>query len=452
MRPYLKYFILIWGLVSCTKEEPLIVEPAFNVLVVNDDYSVPVSLIISNKTKGAHNYQWNFEGGQPAASNKKNPGEIRYYSPGVYTIKLHASNSDGSEGTEEFTIKIDEEVLAGFDFEIIESNYPPVEVVLTNLTEGATAFKWTFENGVPGSSNEQNPGNVIFSVPGEHLITLEVNNGLETHTVEKQVTVLDNLSVDFDWEVAFEDDDYQVPVKLVMVNNTVSATSYEWSFNDAVPVSSSGLTPEITINNVGKHTITLTATNGKEVQSLSKEIEVFENTNIRIFEDVKLGINTAHHNNTVGSFFSTQTRQVYTSEQVNEETGALIDLVFFGLSNNFNLNMFVSPNNVEANTTFPSIPNAGNTKFINSLETCNCGINMTVDEFDIMTNDIPLQSLEIEETQGGLLQFDDTIVPRIVLFENHTGLKGAVKIKEYVNDGQDSYVIVDIKVQKEVTE
>src|SRR5690606_9105490 len=286
-----------------------------------------------------------FEGGQPAASNKKNPGEIRYYSPGVYTIKLHASNSDGSEGTEEFTIKIDEEVLAGFDFEIIESNYPPVEVVLTNLTEGATAFKWTFENGVPGSSNEQNPGNVIFSVPGEHLITLEVNNGLETHTVEKQVTVLDNLSVDFDWEVAFEDDDYQVPVKLVMVNNTVSATSYEWSFNDAVPVSSSGLTPEITINNVGKHTITLTATNGKEVQSLSKEIEVFENTNIRIFEDVKLGINTAHHNNTVGSFFSTQTRQVYTSEQVNEETGALIDLVFFGLSNNFNLNMFVSPNN-----------------------------------------------------------------------------------------------------------
>src|SRR5690606_40021279 len=86
-----------------------------------------------------------FEGGQPAASNKKNPGEIRYYSPGVYTIKLHASNSDGSEGTEEFTIKIDEEVLAGFDFEIIESNYPPVEVVLTNLTEGATAFKWTLK-------------------------------------------------------------------------------------------------------------------------------------------------------------------------------------------------------------------------------------------------------------------------------------------------------------------
>src|SRR5690606_41875894 len=108
MRPFLKYFVLIWGLVSCTKEEPLIVEPAFNILVVNDDYSVPVSLIISNKTKGAHYSQWNFEGGQPAASNKKNPVTIRDYARGEYTIKLHASNSADSGVTEEGTIKIEE--------------------------------------------------------------------------------------------------------------------------------------------------------------------------------------------------------------------------------------------------------------------------------------------------------------------------------------------------------
>lgn len=37
---------------------------------------------------------------------------------------------------------------------------------------------------------------------------------------------------------------------------------------------------------------------------------------------------------------------------------------------------------------------------------------------------------------------------RIVLFETANGRKGAIKIKEYVSNGAESYIVVDIKMQK----
>jgi hypothetical protein len=36
------------------------------------------------------------------------------------------------------------------------------------------------------------------------------------------------------------------------------------------------------------------------------------------------------------------------------------------------------------------------------------------------------------------------------LFQTQEGRKGAIKIKKYVEAGQESYILVDIKVQKEV--
>ena len=37
---------------------------------------------------------------------------------------------------------------------------------------------------------------------------------------------------------------------------------------------------------------------------------------------------------------------------------------------------------------------------------------------------------------------------RIVLFETANGRKGAIKIKEYISNGTESYIFVDIKMQK----
>ena len=58
-------------------------------------------------------------------------------------------------------------------------------------------------------------------------------------------------------------------------------------------------------------------------------------------------------------------------------------------------------------------------------------------------------SLNIQETIGGIQDFDNSMVPRIVLFETWDGRKGAIKIKEFVQDSANSHIVVDVKVQKQ---
>lgn len=445
---YITVLSLCFFVTTCTKEEALPVIADFDMDVVNNDFSAPVQVVIINRSEGADNYEWTFEGGQPANSLERNPGSVYFEIPGTYTITLHANNRDDSEDTKEVQINIDSPVLIDFDFEVVNNSYPPVEIKINNNTSGATQFKWTFEGGMPSMSNKENPENVVFQNPGEHIIKLEVSNGLENYELEKKIIVEEYLSVDFDWEISFDDTDYQVPFTLHTINNTVSALSYEWTVEGPEDQILAGETPDIILTVPGIYSMFLTASNGKETKTVSKSIEVFANTNLRIFEDIKFGINTSHNNDILGSMFSTKTGNIYTRSEVNEAIGGEIDIVFFGLNSSFALNKFVSPDQTET-TTFNVIPNATHTKFINSQELCECAASLSVAEFDQMNNDNLLQALIIEETEGGLLQFNNGTVPRMVLFEDAEGRKGAIKIKEFIEDGQNSYIVTDIKVQKE---
>jgi len=444
----LHYCLLIYCLLGCAKEEAIPVTADFNIEVVNNDFSVPVQVKITNLTEGADTYNWNFVGAMPENSTDRNPGTIVYTQEGDYSIKLEASNQDGEVDSKTIEIPIDADIAIGFTTDILVDNFPPMEVDITNTTVGADSYNWTFQDGTPTSSTNQHPNNVIFNNPGEHTITLEVSNGLETYQTEQTVTVAPHLVADFDYEVNFEDDDFQAPVTLTLINKSISATSYTWTFTGGTPSTSTDENPTVTFNTSGTYTLELQATNGKETLTTSQSITVVPNTNIRTFQDIKLGINTAHSSNVIGAFFSTITREVYKKEDVTTENGAAIDIAFFGLNQNFNLNKFVSPDQVQT-LTYDAIPNATHTKFINLQESCGCATSMSIAEFDAITEDTLLTGLTITETTGGLQDFDNSVVPRIVLFETQDGRKGALKIKDFVVDGVNSYVVVDIKVMKE---
>lgn len=454
LKKNIKHIILCINLIimlGCAnaKEEAIPVIAEFSTQVINNDYSVPVQISVFNFSEGADTYNWTFEGGFPATSTLKNPGTIIYNQAGTYAITLEVSNQDGNTDTTKITVPIDAEITTAFTTEIITDNFPPVEVQLTNNTMGADTFNWTFENGNPETSSSEHPNNVIFNTPGTHTITLEVSNGLETYDEEKTVYVAPNIVADFEYEVAFQDDDFQAPVTLSLINTSISATSYSWTFENSTIAPSVEENPSVTFNDPGTYTITLEATNGKDTQATSTIITVIENTNLRTFENIILGINTAHNNNTIGAFFSTTTRQVYTAENVNDENEALIDLVFYGQDQTFSFNQFVSPSEIVALTTFNEISNATSTKFINNQENCNCTASLTTAQFNAMTNDGLLAQLTITETEEGLADFDNTLVPRIVLFETEDGKKGAIKINNFVPDGTNSYIEATIKVQKE---
>lgn len=447
------YFTIILAVfltvLSCYQETATPVAASFSTAFVNADESVPVQIAITNQSTGADTFEWTFEGAEPANSKDENPGTIVYNIAGTYTLKLTASNVDGSRDTIEKEITVVDGVSILFSTEIIDSNYSPVEVILTNATDGVgLTYLWTFEGGTPASSTAQHPPNVIFESPGDHKITLEVSNGFESFSENTTITVAPAIEAIFDWEVAFLDDDYQAPVTITMTNSSISATSYNWIFPTGTPSTSIETTPTATFTTPGTHTIELEADNGKKTHTLTKEITIHPDTNIKTFPNIELAINNAHNTNVKGAFFSTKLRKVFTADQVNSENGADIDIAFFGLNSSFSFNKFVSPDQVDSNGLI-AIPNATPTKFINSQEICGCGISISVAQFDRITDDTLLDTLTITETSNGLLAFDSSVLPRIVLFETHEGRKGVIKIKGYVTDGVASYVICDIKVQKE---
>ena len=448
MKKIIAYLLIVLGFFSCVNEVALPVEVNFSIEVVNNDKTAPVKVKIINDTDGADTYNWTFEGGTPASSTNKNPGIITYEQEGEYVIKLEASNRDGNSDTKEEKIVVKPAVNIGFEIEIIKDNYSPVEIKITNTTVGAISYDWFFEGGTPNTSSKQHPENIMFTSPGEHKIRLKVSNGEEEYILEKKIEVLPFLVANFDYSVSFEDDDYQVPVKVSLENKSISTTNYNWTFEGATITSSIEENPEIEFLTPGTYSIQLKASNGKDEKTISKVITVYENTNLRTFENIKLGINTSHKNNQIGAYFSSLTRQVYTQNQLTNEVGSKIDIVFFGLNENFTFNKFISPHQA-TNVSFSAIPNATTTRLINKQEACNCSTSLSVNEFDAMTNDAVLQNLVVEETSQGLEEFDNTVIPRVIVFETSDKRKGAIKIKEFVKNGANSHIVVDIKVQKE---
>ncbi|WP_127019168.1 PKD domain-containing protein [Flagellimonas beolgyonensis] len=445
---YIAVVVSIWLLTSCAKEVALPIDADFGVEVENNDYSVPVRVKITNLTEGADTYSWTFKGGVPASSTDKNPGTILYTASGNYTISLEASNQDGTKEVSSYQITVDDAIVPDFRVNIENDAFLPMIVNMENRTTGATNYQWTFENGIPPSSTVASPQNIVFNEPGNHIITLKAGNGRETILVSDTVMVAPDILADFDIVPAFEDDDFQAPVTLNFKNKSISATGFEWKFGTAAPSSSLETNPTIAINEPGVHQIKLKAFNSKRSHTISKEVTIYKNTNLRILRDVKLGISTAHHTNQVGALYSTLTREVYDAASVPLDQGSSIDIAFFALNQDFNFNKFVSPDEV-SDYTFEPIPDAKHTKIINLQESCECGASLSVMEFDAMEDDSLLGVLNIEETIGGIQDFDNTVVPRIVLFEFWDGRKGAIKVKEFVQDGTNSHIVVDVKVQKQ---
>jgi PKD repeat protein len=423
-----------------------VVNVDFTYEVLDNDYSIPVRLIITNKTTGAQFYNWTFEGGTPATYDKFDPGYIQFDKPGPIKIKLEAWN-DEERKEKEIVIQLDSVVDAAFNIEPVINNYGPTQFAINNQSAGVTKFQWTLENGQPATSTEKNPV-VNYSTPGSYRVKLQVENDRgEKDTVSKMITVLPSLDkAEFDIIPSFDDDDYEAPLIAKLDNHTISATQHKWVASGGTLSKTTDSVPTITYTTAGNYSITYEATNGKQTKTVTRTITVKPNSGLRAMNNVRLGINTAHSG--IGSFYSTRLRQVFKKDDVNAQNGPMIDLVFFGLSESFTYNRFISPDSAPS-YTFGEVPGATHTRIINSQEKCGCGFDFTPAEFDIMTKGAVLQPFTIPSVSDGNVPFSSDILPRVILFQNALGKKGAIKIKQFVQAGQQSYIVCDIKVQKD---
>ncbi|PSL30717.1 PKD domain-containing protein [Chitinophaga ginsengisoli] len=439
---YTILFILLLG--ACYKEVPRPLTVDFAYVLADSSHTVPISVNIANRSAGATGFKWSFEGGEPATSDYENPGAISFAQAGPHKITLEAWNDD-TRSSKTIILQLDSAVQVTFDAEVQVNDFSPVQVKLTNHTTGASSYNWTFQDGDPASANTALPPMVTFTTPGSHTITLQVSNGGQQFTASKTITVKAPLHTDFTLNPGPFDDDYEAPLTAVLGGKSVSYLTQQWQCAGGVLDSDTASANTVYFANPGTYTVTLTNTNGKGSETVNKTITVKPNSHLRTITDVRLGISTAHTD--IGCFYSTRLRKVYRKNDDLTKEGKEIDLVFFGLSRSFTYNKFVSPDSATS-YTFPAIPGATVTRFINRQEQCNCGVSFSVSDFDNMQTDAPLQSLQLPANAIGGLQFDQTVLPRIILFQTADGRKGAIKIKDYVLEGNTAYIVADIKVQK----
>lgn len=431
------------GLYACFQEETIPVVIDFAYTIGNENYTTPARISITNNTTGAEKYQWTFEGGQPATSSLRDPGIITFTEAGAHTITLEAWSEDDRQ-SKTISITIYDGVIPDFSAEVLTNNISPVTVRITNKTNGETGFRWIFEQGTPAEYTGQNPPDVQFTEPGDHRIILIVENGPAVDSLIQTISVTEALVPGFEIIPDFEDDDYEAPMRATLQNNTVGGLQWQWSSTGGQISNKTIQQPSIYFSQPGNYSVTLQASNGKETKTITREIVVKPNKGLRTLTDIKLGINTAHA--TIGSYYSTTLRRVL-GKNDPDSLFQYVDIVYFGLNATFAFNKFTSPDSVEE-YTFEAIPQPQVTHFINSLDKCACGITLSESDFNQMTTDAPLQSMNITSTAKGLQPFDDVTVPRIVLFKTQDNRKGAIKIKSYHRDGLQSYILVDIKVQK----
>lgn len=138
-------------------------------------------------------WEWEFipASGTPVTSSGQSP-IVSFTEPGVYTVKLTASNADNSGQ------KVKADYLTVIDVTSVEADftastrntYTGAEISFSDASVGtANSWSWTFEGGTPATSTEENP-TVTYSTPGRYKVTLVASNDAKSSTKEADGYVL----------------------------------------------------------------------------------------------------------------------------------------------------------------------------------------------------------------------------------------------------------------------
>lgn len=81
-----------------------------------------------------------------------------------------------------------------FSIELSEDKISPVTIQLKNESYGADEYEWTYEGGIPSSSNQKSPGKVVFTQAG--ATTLEVIHNAQKYIPSKYYNMLKGLQLE----------------------------------------------------------------------------------------------------------------------------------------------------------------------------------------------------------------------------------------------------------------
>lgn len=153
----------------------------------------PVHYHIDNTSAGATSFHWQFEGGEPASSTQRQPGDVIFNSPGSHIIRLTISNGRVSS-QKDTTIVVDADLQADFSlsWEAIDNDLQvPFTALIHNHSQQATHYQWQAPGGSltnPGASEPT----ITYTTPGSYTITLTASNDKVSKSISKTITLQPN--------------------------------------------------------------------------------------------------------------------------------------------------------------------------------------------------------------------------------------------------------------------
>jgi gliding motility-associated-like protein len=261
------YSVTIIGLNNCRFDTTVTVEVFPEILADFDiNYQgncdeVP-TLTLVNQSVGATNFLWELGNGQ--TSTLPNPPTYTLPQGGTYTITLRAWNENCADSTER-TITV---TPTGFNISPNQKICVGQSVQLQ--ADGGSSYIWTPATGL-SDPNDSNP----IASPTEtttYSVRILGRDGCEKDTT---VTVEVFPEIDANFTLTLSDPCDNNPAVTVQ-NNSVGATSFLWNFGNGTTFNGAN-PPTYTYTRPGTYTVTLIVSNDNCVDSLKKEVTIFNN-------------------------------------------------------------------------------------------------------------------------------------------------------------------------------
>jgi YVTN family beta-propeller protein len=221
----------------------------------------PVSVQFTDISKNVEGWKWDF--GDGASSAEPNPLHT-YSRAGNFNVTLTVNNKNGTASKFATVTVLAQPAFSASSI----SGKTPFSVSFTDQSTGSPAsWNWTFGDGT--YSTEKNPVHV-YKKSGKYAVTLTLNETGNKTAVTKYSYIM--VSNGYETPVAafsVSSSSGKTPLTVSFKDqSTGSPTSWKWTFGDGTH--STAENPEHTYNKAGLYSVTLTVSNEKGSNTLTK--------------------------------------------------------------------------------------------------------------------------------------------------------------------------------------
>ena len=207
---------------------------------------------INLSSSNAESFEWSFIGGTPSTSTAENPVVV-YTAPGIYSVTLIASNSNGQGVYQAIgEVLVYDVPLADFDHTV--SGYTATFI---NNSQNGSSYIWDFGDG-SNPSNSDSP-TYLYSENGEYLVTLTVMNPCDTAVIQNTVIIDAAAPTAF---FAADPTNGCAPLEVTFIDQSSdNVTEWSWVFEGGNPATSTEQNPTVIYENIGEFGVSLTVSN-----------------------------------------------------------------------------------------------------------------------------------------------------------------------------------------------